>query len=127
MSQEHPFVADLEKMGRAEARFRLEHGTISPAVAPIAWAWLAEKEQEDARRRDAFNSEQIEIAKTASLAAETAAKAAERQAIAAERANNRATIALVIAIASVITTMIGIWITHSDAGRTTWTENQNPG
>ena len=135
--QERAFIAELEKMGRTEARSRLDHGTISPAFAHITWAWLAEKEREDERRRDTFNSEQIEIARVASLAAEAAAKeaarasaaaerqaaAAERQATAAERANRRATIALVIAIASMITTIVGIWITHSDVERPTWSEN----
>jgi len=122
-------------MGIAETKHRLDHGTISPPLMPMAWAWLAEKEQEDKRRTDAFNCEQIEIARAASVTAERAAtaaeaaareaarastaaerqaEAAERQAAAAERANRRATIALVIAIASIITTIVSIWITHND-------------
>jgi hypothetical protein len=136
----HSFIAELEKMGVPEVKHRLDRGTISGPLVPIAFAWLAEKEREDERRRDAFNSEQIEIAKAASLTAERAAAAAEaaakeaarasaaaerqaaaseRQATAAERANRRATIALMIAITSIITTMVSIWITHNDAGRPT--------
>jgi hypothetical protein len=93
---------------------------------PITLQWLEEQSRGDERKREAFNSEQIEIARTASAAAERAAAAAERQAAAAEiaaaearRANKRATTALVIAMISIVATAamsgVGIWITHLDA------------
>jgi hypothetical protein len=86
--------------------------------------WLAVKDQEERRRSDASQAEQIEIARSASAAAQRAATAAERastaaerQAVAAERANTRANIALVIATISIIATVIGMVVTHLDAIR----------
>jgi hypothetical protein len=113
-------------LGETQVRLRLPTGGWAPALEPIVIAWLAEKEREAARLSEASQAEQIEIARTASLAAQRAATAAERasaaaerQATAAERANTKATIALAIAIISMIATAvitaIGIWITHSDA------------
>jgi hypothetical protein len=87
----------------------------------LFFEWLKNKDQEAERLRDASQEEQIEIARSASpaaeraaVAAERASAAAERQAIAAERANARASIALVIAIISIVATAIGIWIVHRD-------------
>lgn len=67
-------------------------------------------------RMDASQAEQMAIvreakdaAALASEAAQRAATAAERQATAAERANISATIALAIAIASIVTTTLGIF------------------
>lgn len=134
--QEHEIGASWEKIGATQVRSDLDHGRLSPALFNLATRWLSEKERESERRREAFNSEQIEIARTASLAAERAATAAElaaaaaeRQAVAAERANTRATIALIIAMISIVATIImaaiGIWITHNDARKTEWPERQN--
>jgi hypothetical protein len=106
--QERLFIADLEAQGKTQVRSNLDHGKISPGFVYLASQWLAEKEREEERQREASQSEQTELMKRASIAA-------ERQALAAERANLKATIALVIAIASMITTIIGIWVTHWDA------------
>jgi hypothetical protein len=119
--QEEAWFAELAKMGRERVRDRLDHGTISPAFESLTWDWLSKEEAEEKGRREASNSEQIEIARRASIAAERAASEATRQATAAEaqalearRANTRATIALIIAIVSIIATTIGtavsIWI-----------------
>ena len=121
--EEHQrFIADLERRGVNQVRSELERGTLSPAAVHPASAWLAEKDKEDERRKEASNAEQMELARRASDAAERAAEAAERSAVAAEReatavekANKRATLALVIAIVSIIATGIGIWTNHRDA------------
>jgi hypothetical protein len=102
---------------------------MASASLPTSWnvhilEWLAVKDQDEKRRNESSQAEQIEIARSASSAAERAAvaaerasTAAERQAVAAERANTRATIALVIAIVSIIATIIGMIITHLDTAR----------
>ena len=100
---ERQFIAELEKQGETRVRDNLAHGHIAPAWGHVASTWLSEKERESERRREASNSEQIDLMRRASTAA-------ERQAIAAERANTRATIALVIAILSMIVSAIGIWM-----------------
>jgi hypothetical protein len=123
---EAQFIKRLESMGETEVRLKLPTGGWAPALEPIVTKWLGDKEREAARLRDVSQAEQIEIARSASLAAQRAADAAERasaaaerQATAAERANTRATIALTIAIVSIIATtvvaVIDMWITHTDA------------
>jgi hypothetical protein len=130
---ERQFIAHLESLGPEQVKLMLPHGKFVPAFEGIALKWLAAKDREADIRTEASQSEQIEIARRASAtaeraadAAERASAAAERQAVAAERAateavraNKRATIALVIAVISIIATAamttIGIWITHSDA------------
>jgi hypothetical protein len=105
--QERQFIAELEAMGKTLVKSNLDRGKFQPAVVYTASKWLAEKEREEERQREAAQSEQTELMRRASVAA-------ERQALAAERANLRATIALVIAITSMITTIIGILVTHWD-------------
>lgn len=119
--QEAQYLAELETRGKTQVRSDLDHGSISPAFVFLTAQWLAGKERDEERRREASSSAQIELARAAateaaraSAAAERSAAAAERQATAAERANMRATIALVIAIASIIITAVSIWITHMD-------------
>jgi cysteinyl-tRNA synthetase len=111
----------LEKLGPAQIRLLLSNGGWPNNLNIQAIEWLAEKDQESARLKDASQAEQAELAKEANAAAsraasaaERAAEAAERQAIAAEKANTRATIALAIAIVSIIATVVGIWIVHWD-------------
>jgi hypothetical protein len=106
--QERLFIADLEAQGKTQVRSNFDHGKISPGFVYLASKWLAETEREEERRREAAQSEQTELMRRASVAA-------ERQAHASEQANKRATIALVIAIASMIITIIGVWVTHWDA------------
>ena len=110
--QEKAWLTELDKMGRERVRASLDHGAISPAYVSLSWDWLSKQEAEETRRREASNSEQIEIARRASEAADRAATAAERQAKAAERANTRATIALAIAIISIIVSIIAIWLPY---------------
>jgi hypothetical protein len=124
--QEQQFIAlYLEPNSVDHVRRLLDRGEISSGFVHVTAQWLSDKEIEAERRKEASNSEQIELARRASEAANRAADAAEasadaarRQAKAAEKANTRATIAIVIAIASAIitaiVTVVGIWITHMD-------------
>lgn len=106
--QENQFIRDLEERGQEQVRSDLDHGKISPSVTYVASRWLAEREREAERRREASNSEQIELMRRASAAAEA-------QATEARRANTRATIALVMAIISIIVSAIGIWLPYWEA------------
>jgi hypothetical protein len=135
---ERQFIQRLETLGVTEVRLKLPIGGWAPALEPIVTKWLADKEREAERSREASQAEQIEIARSASNAAERAAAAAERasaaaerqaaasqrqaeaadrQAEAADRANTRATIALAIAIISIIATVSGMAVVHLDAIR----------
>ena len=107
--QEREWAARLVSMGVSLVKSEFERGKIPPAFVFSTAAWLSAQEKEAEARREASNSEQIELARRAaseahraSAAAERSAIAAERQAGAVERANARATIALVIAVASII-------------------------
>jgi hypothetical protein len=102
--QERQFIAELEHMGETQARSNMDRGKISPAYVSLTAKWLGEQE----RRREESQSEQIELMRRASAAA-------ERQARAAERANTRSTIALAIAIFSMIITIIGILVPYWNA------------
>jgi hypothetical protein len=102
---------------------------VSSGNLPSGWEvhaveWLAKKDQEEFRQTAALQAEQIEIARSASgaaeraaIAAERASAAAERQAVAAERANARATVALLIASISIIARVVGVVIVHFDTIR----------
>ena len=90
--QERLYVIELEKMGETQVRSDSEHGRISPGYVHLASRWLAGKEREAKEREEASRAEQIKLMR--------------RQAAAAERANTRATIAILIASASVIVTLI---------------------
>ena len=117
--QEREWTARLEGMGVQLVRSELERGKIPPHWVHLTATWLSSKDKEAEAQREASNSEQMELARRASEAADRAATAAERQAIEARRANKRATIALAIAIVSIIATTVGtavsIWITHINA------------
>ena len=95
--QERQYVTDLEKMGETQVRSDSELGRISPGFVHLASTWLAGKEREAKKREAASKAEQIELMR--------------RQAAATERANTRATIAILIAIASVVVTFIGTIVT----------------
>ena len=113
--QEREYLAQLEGMGVSLVRSEFERKQIPPHLIHLTGTWLSGKDREAEARREASNAEQMELAKRASEAAERATAAAERQAAAAQRANTRATIALIIAIVSVVATAINIWIAHLDA------------
>jgi hypothetical protein len=112
-------LAHLKKMGEKQVRLLLSNGGMPLPFHPVAFKWLTDIDQELERVREASKAEQIEIARSAKDAAWAAARAAERAAKAAEKANIRATIALIIAAISIAATIIGIWLVHLDATRTT--------
>jgi hypothetical protein len=126
MSENDQIITRLEELGPNQVRLLMSNGGL-----PTHWnvriaEWLATKDQEDRRLSVASQAEQIEIARAASdaakraaTAAERASVAAERQAVAAERANTRANIAIAIATASIIATVIGMVIVHLDTARQT--------
>lgn len=76
--------------------------------------WLDRRDQDVTVRQEAYQAEQIDIARSAKDAAWASAKAAERAATAAEAANIRATRALIIAVVSAVITVLGLWIGHWD-------------
>lgn len=124
--QERQFIADLEKSGETQVRSDLEHGRISEPFHDIVRPWLASKERlrESAAERASAAAERAATAaerassasERSSMAAERAAAANERQARAAESANKRATIAIIIAIASLIISPViaalPYWLAH---------------
>jgi hypothetical protein len=99
--QEQQYIDALEKSGETQVRYDLEHGRLSEPFHDIVRRWLSERE----RSREAFRSEELALSRRDSAAA-------ERQARAAESANTRATIAIIIAIASAIITAVNIGITY---------------
>lgn len=108
---ERSYISELERLGETQVRSDYDHGRIPPGFMYLAANWLGERKRASERRREASNSEQIELMRRA-------ASAAEVQATEARRANTKATIALIIAIASpIVSTIIaaiGIWMTHLD-------------
>jgi hypothetical protein len=115
---EDALIKRLEFLGPAQVRMLMQSGGWAHSFHPITIKWLAEKNQEPARLNDASQAEQAALARAANTAASRAALAAERQATAAEKANTRATIALIIASASMIATIIGIWLVQFDTVHT---------
>jgi hypothetical protein len=113
--QEREYIARLEATGVSSVRSDFAAGKIQPHLIHLTATWLSGKEKQAEARREASNAEQMDIARRALEAAERAASEAERQANAAERANTKATIALIIAIVSVVATAINTWMTHLDA------------
>jgi hypothetical protein len=100
--------ARFDRMGRTQVEAFLKEVAVQENDRQAGRQWLSE----DEHRRDDSQAEQaslarkaIEEASRAAAAAERAAAAAERQALAAEKANTRATIALVIAIISIVATI----------------------
>jgi hypothetical protein len=121
-SENDAIIERLEQLGPNQVQLLMSNGGL-----PTNWnvriaEWLATKDQEERRLIASSQSEQMDIARAASAAAERAAAAAERasvaaerQAVAAERANTRATIALIIAVISIIATISGMIVVHFDA------------
>jgi thioredoxin-like negative regulator of GroEL len=104
--QERQYFDELERMGETQVRSDLDHGRVSPAYVYLASQWLSEKEREAKGQKQASLTEQMEHLRRA-------ADAAERQAAATEQANTRATLALVISIASMaVTTIVALWVAH---------------
>jgi hypothetical protein len=112
--QEREYLAELDRMGVSLVRSEFERKQIPPHLLQLTGTWLSAKDREAEARRAASGTEQIELMRIASQAAERATAAAERQATASEKANTRATLALIIASISFVATVIGIWITHLD-------------
>jgi hypothetical protein len=113
------FIEELEREGVESVRIKLlSAGPIPHYNHPYAgWAaeWVGEKDAQRRAANEASQASQAEIARKAAAdasraadAAEAQAKAATEQALEARRANTRATIALIIATASAIITIIGI-------------------
>jgi hypothetical protein len=124
VSENDQINARLEQLGPNQVRLLISSGGLPTGWNVRVAEWLAAKDQEERRLSEASQTEQIEIARAASKAAERAAAAAERastaaerQTVAAERANTRATFALAIAIVSIIATVIGMVVVHLDAIR----------
>jgi hypothetical protein len=127
--QERQWIAELERMGVVQVKGALDRKEITPGLVHLSYQWLSDKEREAKSRAEASKSEQMELmrrsssaadraadaADRAAAAAERASTAAERQAFEAERANRRASIALAIAITSIAATIISIFVTHWDA------------
>ena len=82
-------------MGEEAARILLHTAGFTIAHQRLAIKWLAQKDQESARRREASQAEQIDIARSAKDAAWEAARAANK-------ANTIATVAVVMAITAII-------------------------
>jgi hypothetical protein len=118
MDDDNEQFARFDEMGEEAVRIHVHTFSFNTAHQRLAIKWLAKKDQELERRRDASQAEQIEIARSAKDAAWAAAMAAERAATAAEKANIRAIIALIIATISIIATVAGIWIVHRDVRKT---------
>jgi hypothetical protein len=105
----------FEEMGEDAVRILAYTQRFTTKNQRLAIKWLAQKDQESERRREASQAEQINIARSAKDAAWAASSVAERAAAAAEKANIRATTALVIAAISIAATIIGVWIVHQDS------------
>jgi hypothetical protein len=90
---ERQWIAGLETKGLVRVKSELKE--YPPRYVHITAYWISEKEKESERQREALQSEQLELMKR-----DTAA--VERQADAVERANGRATVAIWIAIASLL-------------------------
>jgi len=90
---EREWIAKLEEMGVTQVRSLLDQNKISPIalVNPTA-KWLSDKDREAKAKADALQSEQMGLMR--------------RQADAAERANTRATIAIWVAGASLIVSIV---------------------
>ena len=90
---EREWIAKLEEMGVTQVRSLLDQNKIFPIalVNPTA-KWLSDKDREAKAKADALQSEQMGLMR--------------RQADAAERANTRATIAIWVAGASLIVSIV---------------------
>ena len=108
MGDEREQFRHFEEMGEQKVRLLLETKQLNRTVTLLAVEWLAPKDQELARLREASQAEQAETARSAKDAAWAAAREAHH-------ANTRATIALIIAAISAIIAVVSMWIVHSDS------------
>ena len=108
MENEHEQFRRFEEMGEKKVRLLLETKQLNRTVTLLAVEWLAPKDQELVRLREASQAEQTEIARSDKDAAWAAARAAQK-------ANTTATIALVIATISAIAAIVSMWIVHVDS------------
>jgi hypothetical protein len=111
-SDDPVLLARLEELGEVHARILQSSAGFPQTSQRAVIKWLAKKDQESTRIREASQAEQLEIARSAKDAAWVAARAAERAARAAEAANRRATIAIIIAAASAIIAIVIPWAFH---------------
>ena len=107
-ANEHEQFRRFEEMGDQNVRLLLETKQLNRTVTLLAVEWLAPKDQELVRLREASQAEQAETARSAKDAAWAAAREAHQ-------ANTRATIALIIATISAIAAIVGMWIVHKDS------------
>ena len=123
MGATEEMFACFERDGEDAVRKALAIGKYLPNDDAVAKEWLRRK---DHARAEAFQAEQVATAKRAADAAESSASAAEKAAAAAreqaeaalthagliEGANRRATIALVIAAISLISSIMIAFLKH---------------
>jgi uncharacterized membrane protein len=101
-------LAYFDELGADQVRLMIATAQLPTNMNPALRKWLAQKDQEASRIKEASQAEQIELARSAADAALDAAKYAKQ-------ANTMAAIALAIAAISIISTAVGIWINHQDA------------
>lgn len=103
--QEAGMIREFGKMGPTQLWERLKNGGISLPFHSLANRWLADKERESERRKEASQAEQIEIARSAAEAAWEAARAARN-------ANKIATAAIVAAAIAIIISVFSLFGWH---------------
>ena len=110
MDDEAAIFAELEQLGEDEVRHRLDTNQFSLAYYSPAKRWIARRDraesEESERKREASQSEQISIARSAKDAAWAAA-------LAARKANIIASAALIMATISIVVSVIAILTHHS--------------
>jgi len=97
-------IAYFERIGSEAVRHHLYNAGFNLRIQALAIKWLAEKDQDAGRLRDANQAEQIALARSADKAAWTAARQAKI-------ANKIAIAALVAATIAIIVSIISL--THS--------------
>jgi hypothetical protein len=95
MDDDSEQLARFEEMGEDAVRIHVHTFSFNTAHQRLAIKWLAQKDQELERRRDASQAEQIDIARSAKDAAWEAARAANK-------ANTIAAIAVAMAMVAII-------------------------
>ena len=106
MRDDNEQLARFEEMGEDAVRILVHTKRFITSNERLAIKWLAQKDQESERRREASQAEQIDIARSAKDAAWEAARAAKT-------ANAIAMIAVAMAIiAIVISTLTWIYPPH---------------
>jgi len=105
--------AFLDQHGPDTVRSMLTSGGLPPQFNSVAYRWLAEKEQEVEECDRYDRAAGFVIAERAAIAAEHQATEVDLAATTAEKANMRATIALVLAVSSIVISIaIPILLAH---------------